>query len=176
MCSSDLPKPLPPERSLSMNVLVATRKKANARPSLQMLYANRHSARTEIKRTPRDPFHIRQRREHAANNGHRIDVKHLARLEPAQNLAGRIRECHVQRCTKLRAGRTTLPAEMRSVIFQNAPPLAARSVLDNNKFQIGIILIDDRPQSSLEILIIAKSGSNYSYARQRSRARLWRHR
>src|SRR5713101_4968431 len=69
------PKASPPKRSLAMNVLVAARKKTNARPALQMLYADRHAARTKVERPAGDPFHIRQRREHASNYGQRIDVK-----------------------------------------------------------------------------------------------------
>src|SRR6266403_761672 len=85
--ASPLPKTSPPKRSLAMNVLVAARKKAHARPAFQMFYADRHSTRTKIKWPARNPFDVRQRREHAPNNRQRINVKHVARLKPAQNLA-----------------------------------------------------------------------------------------
>jgi hypothetical protein len=61
---------------------------------------------------------------------------------------------------------------MRLVFFQDAPPLAARIIPDNDKFQVGIILMDDRPQRRLKMSVITKRGSNNRYAGQRCGARL----
>src|SRR5438309_9874626 len=100
-----------------MDVLVGTGEKTDARPTLQMLDADRHSTRTKIKWTGSNPLHIRQSSEHSSNDGQRIDVKHVARLKPAENFSRGVRKGQVQSGTQLRTGRATLPAEMRLVFL-----------------------------------------------------------
>src|ERR1700730_4337373 len=115
-----------------------------------MLQARRHPTGTEIERSPGDPFHIWHSRENAPNHREAVGVQQLAGLQPAEYLSRRFRERQIQRRTKLRARRTRLPGEMLFVSIENVPPLSARAILDHDKFHVGIILINNRPQRSLK--------------------------
>ena len=53
-----------------------------------------------------------------------------------------------------------LPGEMRFVFLQKAAAFAAGAILNNDEFQVRIVLIDDGPQCGLKVLVAIDGGSN----------------
>src|ERR1700746_229087 len=92
-----LPQAAAPKRRFLLDVTIRSREEKYARPAAQFQDLHCHAVIAEAGGTPRDPLHLGEFREHAADHEQVTGVHHASGADPPLQCPGRVREAFVDR-------------------------------------------------------------------------------
>jgi len=157
--ASFFPKGAAPIGGFLLNVFVCAGKKAHPRPAGNGPNADGHAGRREFSWASGEPLDVRKDGKNAADDKQAVELKHVAGIKPAHDLAGGAGEACIECGVKTLVGLARGISEIGLVFADDCGSGVGGAVIDDDVFEIGIILIENGENGRLKkLLAVVDSG------------------
>jgi len=153
------PQAAAPESGFLLDVAVGSGQEARTRPARQIVNAESHTFFVEPGGAAGDPFHFGEIAEDGADDGKAAGVELVGGGDPAHDFAGGAGESFIEGVVHALIGFGEPAGDLRFVFANDVEGAVGGSAIDDEVFEIGIILGEDRLDGLLDVFRGVENGS-----------------